>query len=116
MSLTHIVNQSLVTGIFPDKLKLAKVLPLFKKGEHTCMDNYRPISLLTSISKIFEKVVCKQLYDYFSINNLFHNNQYGFRPKDSTELASVEFIDRIYNNLDIKKQPNSHLYEFIQGL
>ena len=55
--LTLIINQSLVTGIFPDKVKIAKVLPLFKKDDHTLMDNYRPISLLTSISKLFEKVV-----------------------------------------------------------
>ena len=64
--LTVIINQSLVTGIFPDKLKIAKVLPLFKKEDQTVMDNYRPISLLTAISKLFEKVVFSQLYDFFS--------------------------------------------------
>ena len=64
--LTLIINQSLVTGIFPNKLKMAKVLPLFKKEDHTVMDNYRPISLLTAISKLFEKVVFSQLYDFFS--------------------------------------------------
>ena len=64
--LTLIINQSLVTGIFPNKLKIAKVLPLFKEEDHTVMDNYRPISLLTAISKLFEKVVFSQLYDFFS--------------------------------------------------
>ena len=63
--LTLIINQSLVTGISPDKLKIAKVLPLFNKDDYTLMDNYRPISLLASISKLFEKVVVSQLYDYF---------------------------------------------------
>ena len=63
--LTVIINQSLNTGIFPDKLKIAKVVPLYKKGDCYIIDNYRPISLLPSLSKIFEKIVFKQLYDYF---------------------------------------------------
>ena len=65
--LTLITNQPLVTGIFPAKLRIAKVLPLFKKEDHTVMDNYRPISLLTAISKLFEKVVFSQLDDFFII-------------------------------------------------
>ena len=76
-----IINQSLITGIYPDKLKTAKVIPLYKKGDKTMCDNYRPISLLCAISKLFEKVVYNQLYDYFTKNKLFHDNQYGFRTK-----------------------------------
>ena len=56
-SLTIIINQSLETGIFPDSLKIANVVPLFKKDDPTTVNNYRPISLLNSISKIFEKVI-----------------------------------------------------------
>ena len=67
-----------LTGIFPNKLKLAKVLPLFKKDDCAVMDNYRPISLLTAISKLFEKVVFSQLYDYFRNNDLFYGSPYGF--------------------------------------
>ena len=59
------INQSLITGIFPEKLKGAKVLPLFKKGDETLIENHRPVSLLTSISKVFEKVVFIQLSKYF---------------------------------------------------
>ena len=77
--LTFIINQSLLTGIFPEKLKLAKVLPLFKKNDCMIMDNYRPISLLPAISKVFEKVVYNQLYTYFTSNNLLYKGQYGFR-------------------------------------
>ena len=55
----------LTTGIFPDKLKIAKVIPLFKKGDKSIFSNYRPISLLPSISKLFEKVIYQQLYKYF---------------------------------------------------
>ena len=56
-------------------------LPLYKKGDKTKCDSYRPISLLCAISKLFEKVVYNQLYDYFTKNKLFHDNQYGFRTK-----------------------------------
>ena len=85
-----IINQSLITGIYPDELKTAKVIPLYKKDDKTKCDNYRPISFLRAISKLFEKVVYNQLYDYFMKNNLFHDNQYGFRTKYSTELAVTE--------------------------
>ena len=60
------------------------------------MDNYRPISLLTSTSKVFEKVVFTQLYDNFQKNNLFYPNQYGFRKLHSTEFAALELTDRIF--------------------
>ena len=63
--LTVIINQSLTTGIFPDKMKIAQVIPLFKKGNTHLFDNYRPISLLPCISKVIEKIVFQQLYDYF---------------------------------------------------
>ena len=88
--LTLIINQSLITGIFPEKLKLAKVIPLYKKDNKLIMGYYRPISLLTSISKLFEKVVFEQLADYFSCNNYFHDGQYGLREKHLTELDTVE--------------------------
>ena len=70
--ITLILNQSLATGIFPDKLKIAKVIPLYKKGDCLIMDNYRPVSLLTSISKIFEKTVHNQISKYFKDNKLFY--------------------------------------------
>ena len=79
--LACIINQSLLTGIFPDSLKLAKVAPVFKKDDPHLTDNYRPISLLPVISKVFEKVVFRQVYDYFDENNLLYKNQYGFRKK-----------------------------------
>ena len=100
-ALALIINQSLCTGIFPSKLKIAKVLPLYKnKGDCHLFDNYRPISLLPTISKIFEKVVHKQLYEYFTENNLFYKSQYGYRKGHSTELAALELADRISQHLD----------------
>ena len=100
--LTLIINQSFVTGIFPKKLKIAKVLPLFKKDDYTIMDHYRPISLLTSISKLFEKVVFTQLYDYFRNNDLFYDSQYGFLKDHSTEYAAMELTDKILKAIDDK--------------
>ena len=70
--LTLILNQSLSTGIFPDKLKVAKLIHFFKKDYSMYFDNYRPISLLPVISKVFEKTVFIQLYDYMNENELLY--------------------------------------------
>ena len=103
--LTHIINQLLCTGIFPHRLKIAKVIPLFKKNDPHIFDNYRPISLLSSISKTFEKVVFNQVYEYFTNNELFYNSQYGFRKLHSTEYASLELVGRNSQYLDNGKLP-----------
>ena len=105
--LSIIINQSLCCGIFPSKLKLAKVIPLYKKGDSSLFGNYRPISLLSSVSKIFERIAFEQIYEYFTVNNLLYDGQYGFRKNHSTELAALEFIDRIKIQLDEKKTPFS---------
>ena len=86
--LTLIINQSLNSGIFPDKLKIAKVTPIFKKGDKQIITNYRPISVLPVISKSFETVIHEQLSEYFVTNNLFSPQQYGFRKNSSPELAA----------------------------
>ena len=97
---TTILNQSLSTGIFPDKLKVAKVKLLFKKGDNTNFDNYRPISILPAISKVFERVIFDQLHEYFHTRELYYSSQYGFREKHSTKLATLEIIDRIIQEMD----------------
>ena len=103
--ITIIINQMLNTGYFPDNLKIAKVIPIFRKDDPSLCNNYRPISLLPAISKIFEKVIFKQLYDYFTDNNLFYQHQYGFRSGHSTEMAVLETIDRISAEMDNYKTP-----------
>ena len=105
LPLTHIINQSLCIGIFPDSLKIAKVVPLFKKGDLHILDNYRPISLLPVVSKVFEKVVFNQLYQYVTNNNLIFTSQK--RTLHSTELASLEVVDRVFQHLDKGKLPLS---------
>ena len=103
--LTAIINQSLNNGVFPDKLKIAKVIPVFKKDDPHDFNNYRPISLLPTFSKVFERVVHTQLFQYFTANNLFYDHQYGFRKQHSTETAILELIDRLHKDLDEKKLP-----------
>jgi hypothetical protein len=98
--LTVIINQSLTTGIFPEKLKLAKVIPLFKKGDNSLFSNYRPISILPSLSKVIERIMHSQIQQYFNKNKLLFESQYGFRPEHSTELAALEVIDRILTQMD----------------
>ena len=86
-------------------MKIAKVIPLYKKEDRELTDNYRPVSLLNAISKIFERAAYNQLYKYFQNNELFYKHQYGFRTQHSTELASIELIDQIFHDLDKKKNP-----------
>ena len=102
---TLILNQCLATGIFPDKLKIAKVVPIYKSEDENIFNNYRPISILPALSKVFEKIIFNQTYSYFDDHNLFFGNQYGFRKKHSTELAVLEVINRNTNQLDKGQTP-----------
>jgi len=103
--LVIIINQTLLTGTFPDKLKIAKVNPIYKKDDNTQFNNYRPISLLPAISKIFERIIYNQTYDFFLKEKLFYKNQYGFRTEHSTELAALEIVDRLMNRMDNNQTP-----------
>lgn len=105
--LVIIINQCLETCVFPPNLKLAKVSPIFKKGDNIKIDNYRPISLLPVISKIFEKVLHQQLMNYFVANSIFFPHQYGFRPKHSTEHATLELIDHTLEKMNDDNIPLS---------
>ena len=93
--LLHIVNLSLNQGIFPDKLKLAKVVPLFKGNEIYLFTNYRPISILNCFSKIFERVFYNRLYNFLNSENILYDKQFGFRKSFSTEIALTLLLDRI---------------------
>ena len=108
--ITVIINQSLTSGIFPNSLKIAKVTPIFKKENSKLITNYRPISVLPVISKIFESVIHEQLSEYFIANDLFCPQQYGFRKNSSTELAALELLDRVLGQMDKHKIPiNFHI-------
>ena len=81
--LTHIINLSISSGVVPQKMKLAKVIPLFKKGDPLNVTNYRPISLLTSISKILEKIVYSRTMNFLQEKSVLCESQFGFREKHS---------------------------------
>jgi len=104
-ALTLIINQSLTTGIVPDEFKISKVIPLYKKGDKSCINNYRPISLLPTFSKVFERILYTQLYTYLNENNLICEQQYGFRSKHSTELATIKLVDKLINEMDNMNTP-----------
>ena len=105
--LTIIINQMIETGVYPEKFKISKITPIYKKNERTNIANYRPISLLPTLSKIFERVIHTQLYTYFDENKLLSEQQYGFREKHSTELAAVKLVDYINHEMDIGNTPEA---------
>ena len=89
-SLLFLIIQSLTTGISPDKLMLAKIIPIYKKkGDIDDFQNYRPISLLSSFSKIFEKVVYKQIFEYFDENELFCESQFGLWENQNIYFVQI---------------------------
>ena len=98
--LTHIINQSINTGIFPDKWKEARVLPLHKSGLTDDPYNYRPISILSVLSKIIERHVHDQIYKHLSEHNLLYEYQSGFRPQHSCEAALLQMIDTWLKAID----------------
>jgi hypothetical protein len=98
--LAHIFNLSLSTGVFPSKLKLCRVVPIFKAGNNMDCDNYRPISLLSSVSKILEKIVAEKLVHHLTANDLLYLHQYGFLPKKSTEHHLIHVVNYISQALN----------------
>ena len=100
--LTHIVNLSLKHGIFPDHLKKAKVIPIYKAGNRCDISNYRPISILPAFSKVYEKIIANRLINYLEKNNLLTTFQHGFRANRSTESAVLHFVNSVYKFLEEK--------------
>ena len=112
--IAHIFNESLKSGIYPDKFKTSRVIPIFKSGDCTSADNYRPISLISSIAKILDKIVAIKLTNHLEINKLLYKNQFGFQKNSSTEynlLNLTNFVSSAINEnkfcigifLDLKK-------------
>ena len=99
-SLTRLFNLCLETRTFPSLWKFGKVAALFKKGDRCDANNYRPITVLPTISKILEKAVHTQLYAYLKNNGILTSKQFGFRPKLSTGTALSHFTDNILQNMD----------------
>jgi hypothetical protein len=102
--LKFIFNHSLLQGIVSDNLKVAKVIPIYKKGDLHSSSNYRPISLLSIFNKLLEKIVYKRLYCSLDKNKILYKNQFGFRKKHSTSMALLEIVDLRYQNFDINNK------------
>ena len=98
-----VFNKILSTGIFPEILKFSEVKPFFKKGSTTEFSNYRPVSLLTSFSKVREKIIYKRLYCYVTEHNLLVKEQFGFREKSSTDITTYALLNTVLLSLDKKK-------------
>ena len=101
--LALLVNQSFQSGTFPDKLKIAKVISLFKKGNPELPSNYRPISLLPIFSKIFEKLMYRRLYRFLEIHKVLYSLQFGFQENHSIDHALVSLTEAVRNTLDNKR-------------
>ena len=100
VSLCDLFNKSLVSGIFPDDWKCARVTPLFKEGEPSDLNNYRPISVISVIAKVFERIVYDQLYNFLTNEDIISNYQSGFRSLHSTATALLEATDNWAFNID----------------
>jgi hypothetical protein len=98
--LAHIFNQSLVTGTFPEALKRSRIVPVHKQGDKTNCDNYRPIALLSSLSKILERFVAIKLVNHLELNKLLHCNQFGFQRGKSTEQNLTKALNIISSALN----------------
>ena len=103
LPLCHIVNLSFKNGVFPDKMKIAKVMPLFKSGEKSNVENYRPISLLPLFSKILERIMHSRLYKHFESNNFLYGKQFGFRKNCSVDYGLMEVVNDISQSMAEKK-------------
>jgi hypothetical protein len=99
-SFASLCNFSLVRGEFPSELKTSNVITVFKKEDRQLKENYRPVSLLVSFSKILEKIVFIRLYDFLENINYFSNHQSGFRPGDSTIYQLTFIVHLIYQALE----------------
>ena len=100
--LCYIINLSLKEGVFPESLKTAHIIPIYKKGEHSDPSNYRPISLLSCFHKILEICMKIRISNFLQNNHIIYKYQFGFRENHSTNLALLDVTEQIYKHLDEK--------------
>ena len=98
--LTDICNMSLVEGVFPDELKVANVIPLYKSDDPLLVNNYRPVSLLNVLSKVFEKIMYNRLLDFLNKHKIIFKFQFGFRKGHSTYMALMILMDKLIKSLE----------------
>ena len=98
--ITHLCNKSFAEGIFPERLKVARVTCVYKAGDRSEFKNYRPISVLCCFDKILEKLITNRIVNYFDSNNLFTHSQFGFRKQLSTSDAVQQMVSYLYDAFD----------------
>ena len=98
----YIFNNSILTCCFPFDWKMARLLPVYKKGPRSLPENYRPISILPAVSKLMERIIYDQLYRYFNANSILSKQQFGFRDFHSTASALLDRANSWYVNMDRK--------------
>ena len=101
--MTYLFNESMTTGVFHDVMKIAEVVPLYKGKARYEVENYRPISLLLTISKLLEKLMYSRVYDFLISSNQLYESQYGFRKNHACEHAIGEFIREVVKNSQLGK-------------
>ena len=115
INLSIIFNICLSTGIFPQLLKTAKVIPIYKAESRMLASNYRPISLLPIIGKLFEKLLFTRLTSFIQKYNILYDRQYGFQSAKSTEHAVIDIQERVLNALDKKEWPCCIFLDFAKA-
>ena len=101
--LMHLFNVCFNNGLFPEVLKVSKVIPIYKSGDETKVNNYRPISLLPSLSKVMEKLLVVRLTSFLNASGILYDRQYGFRKKRTTTQAALDLATNLYNNISKNK-------------
>uniref|UniRef100_A0A1B6LVT8 Reverse transcriptase domain-containing protein n=1 Tax=Graphocephala atropunctata TaxID=36148 RepID=A0A1B6LVT8_9HEMI len=113
--LVHIINQSFKEGIFPTNLKISKVYPKLKKGNHLDPQNYRPISLIPTFSKVFEKIMLYRLFHHLSFHNILTPKQHGFIGGKSTTSAITTLVEFLIDNLEAGNIPTAILLDMTKA-
>ena len=98
--ITHVMNLSIIHGVVPTELKLAKVVPIYKSGDRGLINNYRPVSVLPCFKKILEKLMYKRISNFIHKHDLLYEYQFGFRQHRSTNQALIVLLDKITAALD----------------
>ena len=101
--LTHCINMSVIQGDFPDTLKIAKVIPIYKGDDEQMVQNYRPISILPFFSKIYEKIIYNHIINFLTVNDILYDKQFGFRKGHATNHAIITLVDKVARALDTGK-------------
>ena len=109
-------NNSMSEGIFPECFKTAKMIPIFKSGDSNSTANYRPISMLPFLSKMFEKLMGARLDSYHKSNNILCTNQFGFHKNSNTSNAIIEFLDYFHSSFDKKTEHSCCISRFLKGI